>query len=106
MVNPWYAPSAWNTKWATPIRRARIRHRPSYQTRHTYACRNLTARGNLAFITNQMGHRDYSMLVEVYARWIDSESPREPERIWEGMQKMPATVPNLSQRTAARDIRG
>ena len=24
MVNPWYAPSAWNTKWATLIRRAKI----------------------------------------------------------------------------------
>ena len=45
MVNPWYAPSAWNTKWATLIRRAGIRTRPPYQTRHTHACWNLTARG-------------------------------------------------------------
>lgn len=101
IVNAWYAPSAWNTKWANLVRRAGIRPRPPYQTRHTYACWNLTARGNLAFIANQMGHRDYSMLVEVYGRWIDSESPRELERIWEGMQHMAATVPNLSQRIAA-----
>jgi hypothetical protein len=56
-------------------RRAEVRHRPPYQTRHTYACWNLTARGNLAFIANQMGHNDYSMLVKIYGRWIDSESP-------------------------------
>jgi integrase len=87
-VNDYFVPSAWNSKWANLIRRSGIRPRPPYQTRHTYACWNLTARGNLAFIANQMGHSDYSMLVKVYARWIDSESPRELERIWEGMQSM------------------
>lgn len=97
VVNDWYVPSAWNTKWATLIRRAGIRHRPPHQTRHTYASWNLTAQGNPAFIANQMGHKDYSMLVEVYGRWIDSESPKELERIWEGMQKMENVVPDLSQ---------
>lgn len=80
LVNDWYVPSAWNSKWRNLIRRAGVRARPPYQTRHTYACWNLTARGNLAFIANQMGHTDYSMLVKVYGRWIDSESPSELER--------------------------
>ncbi|MEB2401724.1 MAG: tyrosine-type recombinase/integrase [Alcaligenaceae bacterium] len=97
-VNEFFVPSAWNTKWSNLIRRAEIRPRPPYQTRHTYACWNLTARGNLAFIANQMGHNDYSMLVQVYARWIDSESPSELERIWESMQNMRQIVPNLSQK--------
>lgn len=92
-VNDYFVPSAWNSKWANLIRRSGIRPRPPYQTRHTYACWNLTARGNLAFITNQMGHSDYSMLVKVYARWIDSESPRELERIWEGMLSMARNTP-------------
>ncbi|TAM13090.1 MAG: DUF3596 domain-containing protein [Nevskiaceae bacterium] len=101
VVNDYFVPSAWNTKWANLTRRAEIRHRPPYQTRHTYACWNLTARGNLAFIANQLGHSDYSMLVKVYGRWIDSESPRELERIWEGMQNMARNVPNLPQKLAA-----
>src|SRR5690606_799700 len=101
VVNDYFVPSAWNTKWANLIRRAGIRPRPPYQTRHTYACWNLTARGNLAFIANQMGHSDYSMLVKVYGRWIDSESPRELERIWAGMQNMAQIAPNLSQELAA-----
>lgn len=101
VVNDYFVPSAWNTKWANLVRRAEIRPRPPYQTRHTYACWNLTARGNLAFIANQMGHNDYSMLVKVYGRWIDSESPRELERIWEGMQNMARNVPNLPQEMAA-----
>lgn len=98
-VNEFFVPSAWNTKWANLIRRAEIRPRPPYQTRHTYACWNLTARGNLAFIAKQLGHNDYSMLVQVYGRWIDSESPSELERIWAGMQNMHQIVPNLSQET-------
>lgn len=101
VVNEYFVPSAWNTKWANLIRRSGIRSRPPYQTRHTFACWNLTARGNLAFIANQMGHGDYSMLVKVYGRWIDSESPRELERIWEGMQNMAKSVPILPQRLAA-----
>jgi len=101
VVNDYFAPSAWNTKWCNLVRRAGIRHRPPYQTRHTYACWNLTARGNLAFIANQMGHSDYSMLVQVYGRWIDSESPSELERIWEGMQNMVQIAPNLPQKLAA-----
>ena len=101
VVNDWFVPSAWNTKWASLVRRAKIRSRPPYQTRHTYACWNLTARGNLAFIANQMGHSDYSMLVKVYGRWIDSESPRELERIWAGLENMAKSVPNLPQRLAA-----
>jgi len=98
VVNDYFVPSAWNTKWVNLIRRAEIRPRPPYQTRHTFACWNLTARGNLAFIANQMGHSDYSMLVTVYGRWIDTESPRELERIWEGMQKMAQIAPNLPQK--------
>lgn len=82
-----YSPNSWNKKWETIIHRANIRHRPPYQTRHTYACWNLTARGNLAFIANQLGHVDYSMLIKVYARWMESESYKEIEFIWKNMQK-------------------
>lgn len=97
VVNEYFVPSAWNTKWANLIRRSGIRSRPPYQTRHTFACWNLTARGNLAFIANQMGHSDYSMLVKVYGRWIDSESPRELGRIWQRMKKLVQIAPILPQ---------
>jgi len=86
VINEWFVSTAWNTKWAAIQRRAGIRHRRPYQTRHTYACWCLTARGNLAFIANQMGHKDYTMLVKVYARWMDSESPTELNRIWENLK--------------------
>ena len=47
-----------------------------------------------------MGHKDYSMLVTVYGRWIDTESSRELERIWEGMQNMAQITPKLHQELA------
>ena len=104
VVNDYFVPSAWNTKWGNLIRRAEIRARPAYQTRHTFACWNLTARGNLAFIANQMGHKDYSMLVTVYGRWIDTESSRELERIWEGMQNMARITPKLHQEAIEESV--
>lgn len=42
-----------------------------------HACGCLTARGNLALIAKQMGLKDFTMLVEVYAKWMDGESPTE-----------------------------
>lgn len=86
-VNQWFTPSSWNSKWANIQRRAKIRPRRPYQTRHTYASWCLVARGNLAFIAKQMGHKDFTMLVQVYAKWMDDESPNELQHIWAGMQK-------------------
>ena len=95
VINEWFTPTAWNTKWGNVQRRAGIRHRRPYQTRHTYACWCLTARGNLAFIAKQMGHKDFTMLVEVYAKWMDDESPTELQHIWSGIQKQKQNAPNL-----------
>ncbi|WP_434591813.1 site-specific integrase [Pseudomonas sp. R4-76] len=88
IINHWYVPTSWNTKWAAVQKRSEIRPRRPYQTRHTYACWCLTARGNLAFIAKQMGHKDFTMLVEVYAKWMDDESPQELELIWRNIKKL------------------
>lgn len=88
VINHWFVPTAWNTKWAAIQKRSGIRPRRPYQTRHTYACWCLTARGNLAFIAKQMGHKDFTMLVEVYAKWMDDESPTELQHIWSGIQRL------------------
>lgn len=86
VINHWFVPTSWNTKWAAIQKRSGIRTRRPYQTRHTYACWCLTARGNLAFIAKQMGHKDFTMLVEVYAKWMDDESPRELDLIWKNIK--------------------
>jgi len=90
VINHWFIPTSWNTKWAAIQKRAEIRPRRPYQTRHTYACWCLTARGNIAFIAKQMGHKDFTMLVEVYAKWMDEESQKELEHIWSNLNKKSA----------------
>ncbi|MHB2240825.1 Arm DNA-binding domain-containing protein [Pseudomonas monsensis] len=86
VINHWFIPTSWNTKWGAIQKRAGIRPRRPYQTRHTYACWCLTARGNIAFIAKQMGHKDFTMLVEVYAKWMDDESNDELTRIWSNLK--------------------
>lgn len=86
-------PASWRTKWDQLLRRAGVRHRVAYQTRHTYACWSLTAHGNIAFIAKQMGHKDYSMLVSVYGRWMESESESEADFVWEQLSKSGAVCP-------------
>jgi integrase len=87
---------SWAAKWEKLLSRAGVRRRVAYQTRHTYACWSLTAHGNIAFIAKQMGHKDYSMLVKVYGRWMDSESENEAEFIWQELQKSGAFCPTIA----------
>lgn len=74
--------------WKNIVRRSGIRYRTVYQLRHTFACWNLTADGNIVFIAKQMGHADYSMLIRVYGRWMENESCAENLRIWEALEAM------------------
>ncbi|AFJ47305.1 Arm DNA-binding domain-containing protein [Shimwellia blattae] len=60
--------------WDTTVKRAGIRHRKSYQTRHTYACWSLTAGANPNFIATQMGHADAQMLFQVYGKWMSENN--------------------------------
>ncbi|WP_417642376.1 tyrosine-type recombinase/integrase [Enterobacter kobei] len=60
--------------WDTAVKRAGIRHRKSYQSRHTYACWSLTSGANPAFIANQMGHADAQMVFQVYGKWMSENN--------------------------------
>jgi integrase len=61
--------------WKTALKKAGVRYRRPYQTRHTYASMMLTAGEPLGWLATQMGHRDLSMLARVYGRWIKSATP-------------------------------
>lgn len=89
--------ASWAAKWDKLLSRAKVRRRVAYQSRHTYACWSLTAHGNIAFIAKQMGHKDYSMLVKVYGRWMDSESENEAEFIWQQLEKSGAYCPEIRE---------
>ena len=61
--------------WTAALRRAGIRYRRPYQTRHTYASMMLTAGESPVWLASQMGHCDLSMIGRIYARWIDGALP-------------------------------
>ena len=69
-----YAVGSVNQTWETAMRRAGIRYRKAYKSRHTYACWSLTAGANPNFIAKQMGHSDAQMVYRVYGSWMEENS--------------------------------
>lgn len=63
--------------WEKAIRRAGIRHRKAYQSRHTYACWSLSAGANPSFIANQMGHASAQMVFNVYGAWMTDNNAEQ-----------------------------
>lgn len=69
-VTHWYVNGSLNKAWAIILRKAGVRHRKAYETRHTYACWALSAGANPSFIANQMGHVSAQMIYTVYGKWM------------------------------------
>jgi integrase len=61
--------------WIPALKRAGVRYRKPYQTRHTYASMMLMAGENPMWVAKQMGHTDWSLTAKRYARWIPSDMP-------------------------------
>lgn len=68
---PHYSLSAIGASWNAAVKRAGIRRRNPYHTRHTFACWLLSAGANPAFIASQMGHENAQMVYEIYGAWIE-----------------------------------
>lgn len=58
--------------WTTTLKRLGIRHRRTYNTRHTYATIGLMAGVNPAFMARQLGH-NVEMFFNVYSKWLDGQ---------------------------------
>lgn len=72
---PWVGDQAIrNSAWIPALRKAGIRYRNPYQTRHTYASMMLTAGEYPVWIAGQMGHADTAMIFRNYGRWIEDAS--------------------------------
>ncbi|WP_024558660.1 tyrosine-type recombinase/integrase [Franconibacter pulveris 1160] len=65
-----YAVGSVNQIWEAAMRRAGLRYRKAYQSRHTYACWSLAAGANPNFIASQMGHANAQMVYQVYGSWM------------------------------------
>ncbi len=84
-------------KWTAALKKAGLPHERSYVTRHTYASILLSIGVPLSYIKQQMGHSNYRMLEERYARWIEIPDEQR-ERILNWFRQMaqnghiPATI--------------
>lgn len=68
---PWTGDQAIRkTLWTHALKRAGVRYRYPYQTRHTYASMMLSAGENPLWVAKQMGHRDWSMIARRYGKWL------------------------------------
>lgn len=69
--NPWAGADAIRKKaWVPTLRKAGIRYRNPYQTRHTFATRHISRGANLFWLASQMGHKGPEMLFRHYGRYL------------------------------------
>jgi integrase len=68
---PWHDDQAIRkTVWTPALKKADIKYRCPYQTRHTFASTLLSRGENPLWVAQQMGHKDWGQIRKVYGRWI------------------------------------
>ncbi len=66
----YYSTESLGQIWTSALKRAGLRHRKAYQSRHTFACWSLAAGANPNYVASQMGHSDAQMVYRVYGAWM------------------------------------
>lgn len=56
--------------WVPTLKKAGVRYRNPYQTRHTFATRNISQGVNLFWLAGQMGHKGPEMLFRHYGSYL------------------------------------
>lgn len=72
--------------WTPTLKKAGVRYRNPYQTRHTYASMMLSQGENIMWVSKQLGHVDIEMVMKTYGRWIPDQSAHSgyrPVHNWE-----------------------
>lgn len=95
MGGAWYSSESIRQSWNAASRKAGIRHRKAYQSRHTFACWMLSAGANPYFIASQMGHSSPQMLYQVYGDWMPGNNDEQIELI---NRKISQNVPHMPHR--------
>ena len=63
------------------LEKAELAHRRIHDLRHSYATLLLQAGAPITYISQQLGHRDASITLRVYAHWLPDASRREADRL-------------------------
>ena len=74
---PWWSDAQIRrTCWIHAVKKAGVRYRNPYQTRHTYASTHLSNGRNPWWLAKQMGHETVEMINRHYGRWIPEHRQR------------------------------
>lgn len=72
---PWTRDNGPRKIFTATLRRLGIRHRPAYNTRHTYATMMLMSGVNPVFVAQQLGH-SVVMTLTIYSRWLSGKQDK------------------------------
>ena len=87
---PWASADAIRKKaWVPTLRKAGIRYRNPYQTRHTFASRHISQGANIFWLASQMGHKGPEMLFRHYGSYLKEYDSHT----------YPITIDNLNQKS-------
>ena len=82
LEQPWKGDQAIRrTLWIPVLKKAGIRYRNPYQTRHTYASMMLSAGEPLPWLSYQMGHSNILTTAKIYAKFIPNSLPNAGEKV-------------------------
>ncbi|TXE41381.1 site-specific integrase [Serratia marcescens] len=91
-----YSEGTIGQSWDSALRRAGIRHRKAYQSRHTYACWSLAAGANPNFIAQQMGHASAQMVYQVYGSWMAENNHDQINLLNQKLTEFAPSVPHAA----------
>jgi integrase len=80
---PWSTTNKIRAQWKQALKKAGVRYRVPYQTRHTYASTMLAVGEDLTYIAKQMGHADSSTTLKYYARFIQQTGVKHGSKLEE-----------------------
>lgn len=63
------------TLWIPALKKAGVRYRKPYHTRHTYASMMLSSGESPMWVATQMGHANWTMIGKVYGKWMPDAIP-------------------------------
>jgi integrase len=73
--------------WKPALRRAGLRYRTMYQTRHTFATLALQSSEQIGWVSKQLGHTSDEMVIRHYAKFIPNLTRQDGSALAKVMQE-------------------
>ena len=93
-------PKSFGSAWNKILKRAKIKHREVYESRHIYACWALSAGAKTNFTASRMGHNSLQMVYSVYGIWMNDNNVDQMSILNANLEErplMPRSVNNLQK---------